>query len=216
LLASDRLRPRLRGIEKADSMAWDAHKMMFMPAVCTMLFYRQKEASYGAFRQNASYVFEKQPDIYSEFESAEQNFECTKRPLIMPLWVCWSIYGQELFAQKIEYLCGMTHRAWEILDAEPDFEVIHEPDVNILCFRYVPENLDQTDPMAAGLQVDIRTRMRGEGRFFISKVDIDGQGVLRVVFMNHLIGEQHFRDLLDEIRHTGQALISEHVSQRIN
>ena len=83
LLVSDKLRHKLKGIEKADSFAWDAHKLMFVPAICSMLFYKDKKKSYGAFNQEASYVFEKTPDIYTEYDSAEQNFECTKRPLIM-------------------------------------------------------------------------------------------------------------------------------------
>lgn len=205
LLVSDTMRHKLKGIEKADSFILDAHKMMFVPAMCTLLFYKNKEKSYGAFRQEASYVFEKKPDIYTEFDSAEKNFECTKRPLIMNLWVLWAIYGKELFASKIEYLCHLTEQAYKILKDEPDFEALHQPEANILCFRYLPSNL--RDWMPTDFQVAIRNRVREEGRFFISKVDIDGTGALRVVFMNHQTDIGHFLMLLDEIRKTGQELL---------
>src|SRR6185295_7490794 len=127
---------KLKGIEKVDSLAWDAHKMMFVPAACTLLFYKDKEKSYGAFRQEASYVFEKAPDTYTEFDSAEKNFECTKRPLIMSLWALWTLYGRALFADKIEYLCQLTGQAYQILRDQADFATIHQPESNILCFRY--------------------------------------------------------------------------------
>jgi L-2,4-diaminobutyrate decarboxylase len=181
--------------------------MMFLPAACTLLFYKNKAKSYGAFRQNASYVFEKKPDIYTEFDSAEQNFECTKRPLIMNLWVLWTLYGKALFANKIDYLCQLTLQAYEILNDEPDFQTLHQPEANILCFRYLPVNLRES--AFPDFQVAIRNRIREGGKFFISKVDIDGKGSLRVVFMNHQIDGDRFRMLLREIRKIGQELLKE-------
>lgn len=207
LLVSDKLRHKLKGIEKADSFVWDAHKMMFVPPACTLLFYKNKEKSYGAFHQEASYVFEKEPDIYTQFDSGNENFECTKRPLIMNLWVLWALYGKALFANKIEYLCQLTEQAYQILTDEPDFETLHQPEANILCFRYLPSNLPER--LFPDFQLEIRKRIREEGQFFISKVDIDGIGSLRVVFMNHQIDTAHFRMLLGEIRKTGQELINE-------
>ncbi len=206
-LVSDKLRHKLTKIEEADSFCWDAHKMMFVPAACTLLFYKNKEKSHGAFRQDASYVFEETPDMYTELDSAEKNFECTKRPLIMNLWVLWTIYGRRLFADKIEYLCRLTEHAYRILEDEPDFETLHRPEANILCFRYLPPNLKER--AVRDFQVSIRNRIREDGRFFISKVAIDGTGALRVVFMNHQIDTGHFRKLLREIRRTGQELLTE-------
>ena len=211
LLVSDQLRHKLKGIEKVDSFAWDAHKVMFVPGVCTLLFYKNKEKSYGAFRQEASYVFEKEPDIYTQFDSAEKNFECTKRPMIMNLWVPWAIYGKALFAKKIEYLCQLTQDAYEILRDEPDFETLHQPEANILCFRYLPLNYVSLLP---DFQVAIRNQIKKEGNFFISKVDIQGEAALRVVFMNHKIDTGHFRMLLREIRKIGQDLLDTNLSSK--
>ena len=207
LLVSDKLRHKLRGIAKADSLAWDAHKMMFVPPACTLLFYKDKVKSYGAFRQQASYVFDTEPDIYTELDSAAKTFECTKRPLIMSLWVLWAMYGRTLFADKIEYLCELTEQAYQVLRGESDFEPLHRPQANILCFRY------SGAPRAAGrvpdLQVAIRNRIKQQGHFFISKIDIDGASALRVVMMNHQITIEHFRMLLDDIRLAARALLGE-------
>jgi len=204
LLVSDRLRHRLRGIEKADSLAWDAHKMMFVPAPCTLLFYRDKQDSLGAFRQHASYVFDEEPDPYTALDSGDKNFECTKRPMIMALWVLWAMHGRALFAEKIEQLCELTENLHQLLSGEPDFETVHRPEANILCFRYRPADLRDED--VHGFQVDIRNRIKHRGRFFISKVDIDGVAALRVVVMNHRITPEHFRLLLEEIRLVGSDL----------
>lgn len=207
LIVSDELRPRLLGIEKADTFSIDAHKTLFMPASCTLLFYKDREKSFGAFDQEASYVFEKESNPLTALDRAKQNFECTKRPMIMNLWTTWALYGRELFAEKLQYLCGLAEQAYEVLAERPDFETIHRPQTNILCFRYTPEKLPPE--MAEGFQVAIRDRIREDGRFFISKVEIDGQGALRVVFMNHRITMNHFRLLLDAIEAHGQDLVHE-------
>jgi L-2,4-diaminobutyrate decarboxylase len=206
LLVSDKLRHKLKGIEKVDSLTWDAHKMMFVPAMCTLLFYRNKEKSYEAFQQKASYVFEEEPDIYTELDSGEQNFECTKRPMIMTLWTLWAIYGRALFAKKIEYLCQLTEDVYHILQAEPNFETLHRPEANILCFRYRPANIKEK--AVHHLQVAIRNRIKLQGNFFISKVNFDGVAALRVVMMNHQTTTEHFQMLLDEIRRAGEGLLN--------
>ncbi|MFD0415037.1 pyridoxal phosphate-dependent decarboxylase family protein [Streptomyces sp. NPDC127108] len=203
LLVSDRLRHKLRGIAEADSLTWDAHKMMFVPAPCTLLFYRDRESGRGAFRQTASYVFDERQDIYTALDNGDKNFECTKRPMIMPLWALWAMYGKSLFAEKIEYLCRLTQEAHAILEGEPDFEVLHRPEANILCFRYRPEGVEVDD--LHPFQVDLRNRVKSRGNFFISKVDVDGVAALRVVMMNHHITSGHFQMLLDEIRKAGQS-----------
>lgn len=208
MIVSDRLRARLAGIERADSIAWDAHKTMFVPAACTMLFYRDRDHAHAAFRQEASYVFEKTPDRYTAFDAAEKNFECTKRPMIMSLWVPWALYGPAPFVEKIEGLCDMAVQAHDLLRAQRDFVPLHRPDSNILCFRYVPE--PPMDEAASGaLQTEIRNRVRSRGRFFISKVDLDGQAALRVVFMNHVVTAQHVGLLLDEIRTVAAMVLEE-------
>ena len=207
LLLCDALRHKLRGIERADSLTWDAHKLMFVPAACTMLFYKNKDKAHGAFRQEASYVFEKRADIYAEYDSAEKNLECTKRPVIMTLWVMWALYGRAPFANKIAYLCRLAAEAHEILTWEPEFETLHQPESNILCFRHRPAVLAQAE--LGDFQVGIRNRIRAQGDFFISKVDVDGVPALRVVFMNHEIKPEHFRLLLREIKKVGQEILDQ-------
>lgn len=208
LLVSDLLRHKLSGIEKADSITWDAHKMLFVPSPCSLLFYKDKEKSYGAFQQEASYVFEKHADRYTEFDSAEKNFECTKRPMIMSLWVLWAIYGRALFSEKIEFVCQLCSEAYLLLKKEEDFETIHEPECNILCFRYKPH--DFPTYLIPDYQLKIRDEVRENGVFFISKVDIGKETALRVVFMNHQIEPKHFRLLLNEIRQVGQNIINQY------
>ena len=119
-----------------------------------------------------------------------------------------SIYGRALFARKIEYLCDLTTQIWRIVEIQEDFYPLHQPESNIFCFRYQPVNL--LECRFPDFQLAIRNRLKEQGRFFISKVEIDAVSALRVVLMNHQITTQHFHLLLDEIRLVGQILLDQH------
>jgi L-2,4-diaminobutyrate decarboxylase len=203
-LLSPNLRHKLHGIEKADSFCIDAHKMLFVPALCSMLFYRDGASAASTFSQRASYVFDDHLNEMASFESAAKNFECTKRPAIMNFWLMWALYGPEVFAEKLEYLYNLTQDAYGVLEEQPDFRTLHLPASNILCFEYRPHGLPESG--VNGLQKAIWDRVRSDGRFFISKVELGSETALRVVFMNHEITLQNFHELLDEIRRVGQTL----------
>lgn len=203
LAVSDRLRDKLRGLEMADSLSWDAHKMLFVPSPCSLLFYRDRRKAAVTFHGSADYV---STSAGSEYGSGEINFECTKRPTIMNLWTAWAIYGREFFASRIERLCDLCGEAWEMLRKQPDFETLHKPEMNILCFRHVPdcmpEGMSDSDFQAA-----IRDAVCRKGHFFISRIVIDGTAALRIVIMNHNHNMGIFGDLLDEIRSAGKEIL---------
>src|SRR6202000_2697118 len=96
-LVSDRLRERLKGLELADSFCLDAHKTLFVPGLCTLLFYRDPTAARVAFPERPSYLFDPLEDEMSLFQSGVKNFECTKRPSILNLWLMWALYGRQFF-----------------------------------------------------------------------------------------------------------------------
>lgn len=198
LLVSDHLRSRVAGLAMADSFCLDAHKTLFVPAACTLLFYRDPHASRRAFVQEASYVFDHPEEEMTLFESGSKNFECTKRPSIIELWLVWALYGPEVLASKLEYLVDLTYQAYCFFEAQPDFRTVTRPEINILCFEYLAPGLPAT--ALGALQIAIRDRMRTDGRYLLTKVDIGLQPVLRVVFMNHELSIADVEALADEIR----------------
>lgn len=204
LLLSDKLRHKLKGVERADSLSWDAHKMLFVPSPCSMLFYQDRQKAGRTFQESASYV---KSSSGEEYGNGELNFECTKRPTMMNLWTIWALYGRELFASRVERLCALCTEAWETLCEQPDFETLHKPEMNIMCFRYNPGKLPEGMSMN-DFQLAVRERVCRRGNFFISKTVLDGKAVLRVVIMNYRHTAETFTELLQEIRTVGKELMS--------
>jgi L-2,4-diaminobutyrate decarboxylase len=195
VLFSSQHRALVDGIELADSVTWDAHKMLYVPALCTFLLYRERNKSYTPFRQDAPYLLDEEAVRLQEYDCAHRTVECTKRSLAVSLWAAWSMYGEGHFADLVDVTFANTRRFHELLSEAPDFEPCHEPQGNILCFRYLKSKN----------QAELRRRLLTSGHYYITTARLDGEMVLRVTVMNPFTDDTHFRGLLDEIRMFGCA-----------
>jgi L-2,4-diaminobutyrate decarboxylase len=77
-----------------------------------------------------------------------------------------------------------------------DFEPMHEPESNILCFRYIGDG-HRTDEQLDALNRELRERYNRSGAGWITTTVIDGRQLLRVTVMNPRSGREHVRRLLD-------------------
>jgi L-2,4-diaminobutyrate decarboxylase len=208
-LFSDRHRSLLDGIDRADSVVWDAHKMLFVPALCAFVFYRNAEHRYEAFRQSAPYLFDPAAPGGADFDLGLQTLECTKRAAALGLWGVWSTFGPGLFADLVDLTFDLTRRLHGLLTEQPDFAPLHEPQCNILAFRYLPTELAGASPAAVGdFQLALRRHVIESGDFYLVPVKLDGIGALRVTLINPLTKVQDLRDLLDTLRRHGRAVLA--------
>ena len=202
-LFSEKHRHLVAGIEHADSITWDAHKMLFVPALCTYLFYKNARHSWEAFAQDAPYLFDpNDPTGLAEFDGGLRTFECTKGTLSLGLWGIWSLYGKDFISSLIDRAMATTKKMFELIQNAPDFEVAHVPQCNILCFRHVPENSKLDSDGLSNLQQKIRTQLVNDGNWYITGTRLDGSYWLRITVINPLTTEDHLAGLLDAIRQT--------------
>ena len=161
LAFSPRHRHLLAGIEQADSVVCDAHKMMFMPALCAMLFYRNRDHRIATFHQDAPYLFDPAAPELAEYDSGIVNLECTKRAAAFGVWGIWSLFGPQIFADMVDVTIDLAQKFHAMLEAADDFETLHEPQCNIVAFRYVPRELRDA-PTGASRRVPIAAAARGD------------------------------------------------------
>jgi L-2,4-diaminobutyrate decarboxylase len=198
LALSPRHRPLLAGIERADSVVWDAHKMMLTPGLVTAVLFREGARSYEPFAQEASYLFGGGRPEDEWFNYAHRTLECTKRMKSLELYTALSVLGTRFFG---DYVAGMVDLAAELaalLRAAPDFELALEPECNIVCFRNLRpglagERLDR-------LQEAVRRALVSEGGFYIVQTRLPAGVFLRATVMNPLTTASDLSALLDAIR----------------
>jgi L-2,4-diaminobutyrate decarboxylase len=208
LAFSQRHRHLLAGIEQADSVVCDAHKMMFMPALCAMLFYRNREHRIATFHQDAPYLFDPTCPELRDYDSGIVNLECTKRAAAFGVWGIWSMFGPELFGDLVDVTIDLAQQFHAMLAAADDFEPLHDPQCNIVAFRYVPDKLrDAPTEKLDAFQLRLRRGVIESGEFYLVQSRIDGRPVLRTTMMNPLTTEEDLRGLLDCLRRFGEELL---------
>ncbi len=208
LIFSEKHRHKLAGLHRADSFICDAHKMMFVPALCAFVFYKDARHRFEAFRQEAPYLFDPSaPPEIAEYDSGTMTIECTKRSAAFGLWGVWSLFGPDLFARLIERTIEVAHSFHRQLKAADDFVPLHEPECNIVCFRYVPEEWRHAPPPEIGqFNREIRRQLIDSGEFYLVQTTLDGVGALRATVINPLTSESDLQQLMDAIRRAGSTL----------
>lgn len=209
-LLSRKYRHLLRGIGQVDSLVWDAHKMMFVPALCAFVFYRNAQHRLETFRQDAGYLFDPSVPELAEFDSGTSTIECTKRAATYGLWGTWALFGEALFEDMVDVTFDLTREFHDRLLAEPDFEPLHEPQCNILAFRYVPPALqDAPEEDIARFLLTLRRELIRSGEFYIVQAKIGGRQALRVTIINPLTKTEHLEGLIEAVQRFGKRVLRE-------
>ena len=207
---SERHRHLLAGLERADSVALDAHKMLFVPGLCAFVFYRDRGHRFEAFRQDAPYLFDPAAPGLAEYDSGMKTVECTKRAAAFGLWGVWSLFGRRLFADMVDVTFALGRDFYEKLAAAHDFAPLHEPECNILVFRHIPDRLrDATDGEIGEFQLELRRRIIESGEFYIVPSKMAGIGALRVTIINPLTTPAHLDRLMESLRRHGRELLGD-------
>ena len=202
-------RHRLKGIERADSLSWDPHKMLFMPISTGAVFVREKAHLARAFQQSAPYLFHPRPGETESRDMGQRTLQCSRRFDALKLWVCLRHYGVRHFAALLDRTVENTRALHALLAAAPDFEPAHAAESNIQCFRCVPEDTAGWDPgRLDALQTALRERYNASGEGWITATVLGGRRVLRVTLMNPATGPEHLERLLAGLRGTARELTS--------
>lgn len=178
----------LSGVELADSLTWDAHKLLQTSALCAAVLFRDGGRLMGTFQQKAAYVTDGTREVGHDFIG--HQFECTKSPLGLKLFLVLAMVGEKGLATNVGGLWRSTRKIYDQIAARPAFEVLCSPESNILCFRHRGDDL---------LQTRVRQQLMREGDFLVTQADVDGRRWLRLTVMNPLTGSGTIRQLLDRI-----------------
>jgi len=183
-LLSEEHRHLLDGIELADSLIWDAHKMLRTSSLAAAVLTRRAGDLDAAFRQRASYLF------YGEqgFDLIGRTVECSKAELGLKVFLNLAWRGERGLGEYVASRYATAHRFWELARERPGFECPYEPESNIVCFRY-----------GAGDQADLRERLMEDGAFQLTSAEVGGVRHLRVTVMAPATDDKTLEALLDRI-----------------
>lgn len=192
----------VKGIEQADSVVVDYHKMMMTPSLSTALIFKQGKSAYKTFSQRAQYLWSEQ-ESEEWYNGGKRSFECTKAMSALHVYTLYRTYGESIFTENIETLYGMAEEFADLIKKNDNFELAYQPQCNIVCFRYSKGEKDLTELNSA-----IRQALLEEGNFYIVQTVLNGHLYLRVSVMNPLTTVNELKGLLQEIEEKADEIIA--------
>jgi L-2,4-diaminobutyrate decarboxylase len=203
VLFSDKYKYRVRGIERADSVVIDFHKMLLVPALNSLVMFRNGERSYETFAQKASYLFQKsQKNLW--YNSAIRTIECTKSALGIVAYSAMKYYGGKYYRDYIDERYDLTTAFAKVIRSNKQLQLVTEPESNIICFRYISENID--DMTLNGINSAIRDQIIKEGSFYIVQVELEGKIWIRLTIINPVTSIDDLKSLLKRVLAIGKEL----------
>lgn len=197
VLFSEKYRHLAEGIELADSIVIDFHKMFMIPGLNTAVLFREGNRSYETFAQNASYLFEKAHD-QEWYNGAKRTLECTKSSLGFVAWSAFRQYGDSLFGEYVDSRYDIARLFAEEVKRSADFMLLTEPESNIVCFRLIAEGIN--DEEVNSLNKLARKDIIEDGLFYIVQAVIGDTVWLRITIINPETTIDHLLGLLTRIR----------------
>jgi L-2,4-diaminobutyrate decarboxylase len=197
LLASLRYRDRIDGIESADSVTVDYHKSFFQPVSSSAVLVRDsstlRHATYHAEYLNPRrMVQERIPN------QVDKSLQTTRRFDALKLWMTLRVMGADGIGQLFDEVCDLAVEGWKLLAADPRFDVVVEPSLSTLVFRYIPASV--TDPAEIDrANLYARKALFASGDAVVAGTKVSGRHYLKFTLLNPETTVQDMSVVLDLI-----------------
>ncbi|UCD12952.1 MAG: aminotransferase class I/II-fold pyridoxal phosphate-dependent enzyme [Thermoplasmatales archaeon] len=216
-ILSSNLKPLLNGIARADSIALDPHKWLFIPFEAGCVLVKNPSHMIQTFSVNAPYIhLTKTKPISSEgVDFSDYGLQLSRQFRALKIWMSLKQYGIQKYGRLIDQNVYLARYMAALVDESPDFEVASHVTLSIFCFRYLPEDLQQKYRGADQLQKEkieeylnrlnhlIAEDMLLDQRAVLSSTFLGSTFVLRVCIVNYRTKKQDIKDILTTIRELG-------------
>src|SRR5262245_21465993 len=205
LLFSAQHRSRLVGLELADSITLDFHKLLWQPISCGALLVRDV-ARFDLIKLNADYLNPEEHEALGIPDLVTRSVLTTRRFDALKLWMSLRVLGRQQLAAMIDRTLELASFAFAEIKRHPRLEALHEPRLGCVVFRYQPG-----DPNADAdyLTDAIRRRLFDTGRAVIGHTRVRGRACLKFTFLNPCTSPAEVAELINLIASQGEELEAE-------
>jgi glutamate/tyrosine decarboxylase-like PLP-dependent enzyme len=198
-LAPD-LAPRLNGIERADSLAFDFHKWGQVPYDAGFILVRDGTLHKQAFASGGAYLKRAERGL-----AAGSSWPCDFGPDLsrgfraLKTWFTLKVYGSDALGAVISRTCKLARHLERRIAETPELELLAPVELNIVCFRYRAE---KPDPLNQQIVIELQE----SGIVAPSTTTISGRLAIRAAIVNHRTSRADIDELVDSTLTHGRAL----------
>jgi aromatic-L-amino-acid/L-tryptophan decarboxylase len=190
MLAPD-LAPRLRGIDRADSLAFDFHKWGQVPYDAGFILVRDGQLHHDAFASPAAYLRRENRGM-----TCGSPWPCDFGPDLsrgfraLKVWFTLKVYGSAAIGKMISRTCQLARYLEGRIAATPELELMAPVELNIVCFRYRAEDANRVNRQ-------IVIELQESGVVAPSETVLEGRVAIRAAIVNHRTSQIEMDELLD-------------------
>ncbi len=197
------LRPRLRGIARADSLALDWHKWGQVPYSAGFFLARDPVLHRSAFAADAAYLARAERGLAAgDFWPCDYGPELSRGFQALKVWFTLKTYGADALGAVIAETVRLAQRLAQRIAAEPELEILAPHPLNIVCFRYRAPDADR-------LNAEIVQDLHEAGRVAPSLTTIGGATAIRAAIVNHRTRETDVEALVEGVLALGRRRMQE-------
>lgn len=201
------LRRMLKGMERADSLAFDMHKWMYLPYEVGCTLVRDPEAHRLAFTLTPEYLEHSKRGIAgSDLWFSDYGVQLTRGFRALKVWMSLKEQGIDIFGRLILQNVEQASYLESLVKEQQELELLVPASLNIVCFRYRGA---LTDPEALDvLNKELLVRLHESGVAAPSYTVIRGKYAIRVCITNHRSRREDFDLLVDEVLRLGREMVT--------
>ena len=196
---------KLAGLNKADSLAFDFHKWLYVNYEVACVLIRDGAAHRNAFSVAANYLLRHErglaggPEPFSNF-----GMELSRGFKALKVWMSLKENGIEKYKRLVRQNLTQARFLSELVQGSDNLELLADVPLNIVCYRYNPGNVSETELNALNKNIVMELQERGIAA--PSYTLLEGKYAIRVAITNHRSRLEDFDLLISETLRIGQLL----------
>src|SRR5213082_324530 len=209
-------RPLFASIKKADSLALDPHKWLYLPVDCGCILYRDPEMARATFAHEAEYTRVIGQEADEAFAFWDYGPELSRRFRALKVWMLLKGVGLRVLGDAIERDLACARHFEKLIKESDDFEMLAPIQLSIYCFRHLPAQLKSVVTSSAERekvesQLDAHNErlllaLQRDGSSYLSNARLRGRFALRGCVMNYRTTRHDMEILLDDLRRVATRL----------
>jgi aromatic-L-amino-acid decarboxylase len=197
------------GMERADSLAFDLHKWMYMPIEVACILIRNFEDHVKAFSVSPDYLSHMPRGLaggqYAWF--GDLGLQLTRGFKALKVWMTIKAYGLDHFRSQIEQDIEHAKYLANLVDNHSNLELLDNVPLNIVCFRYITPGMSDKD--LDHLNQEVLLRLHERGLAAPSYTRLHDKFALRVSITNHRSIRRDFEFLVERVVDIAEEVIAE-------
>ncbi|MFT6141921.1 MAG: L-2,4-diaminobutyrate decarboxylase [Oleiphilaceae bacterium] len=215
ILASNKHRDKLAGIEKADSVTVDYHKSFFQPVSCGAFFTKHKE-KLGYVTHHADYLNPLSATQEGTPNLVNKSMQTTRRFDALKLWLTLRIMGADNIGAIFDEVILRAEQTYNLFISDGNIDVLHKPQLSTLVFRFHPAHsslkpLVVDDELINQCNESIRKTISRSGRAVVAGTKVNGISYLKFTLLNPETSMLDIEEILQMIKQAGQEFVEEKI-----